>query len=85
MSSRIFFSECWGSPLYAHCKCSDDTVYNIEGFVCKNEECPVDDSGFLNREWEKKLNTCLTKTNMKKRNFKCLHQFMLGRNRLKTL
>ena len=50
MSSRIFFSECWGSPLYAHCKCSDDTVYNIEGFVCKNEECPVDDSGFLNRE-----------------------------------
>ena len=53
MFSQIFCSECWGSPLYAHCKCSDDTVYNVEGFVCKNEECPVDDSGFLNREWEK--------------------------------
>ena len=47
---EFFSSECWGSPLYAHCKCSDDTVYNVEGFVCKNEECPVDDSGFLNRE-----------------------------------
>jgi len=38
-SDGVWASECWGSPLYVECKCSDETVYNVPGFECKNSEC----------------------------------------------
>ena len=41
-SDGVWASECWGTPLYAECKCSDGKIFKIPGFVCKNPECPVD-------------------------------------------
>merc|ERR1711956_156417 len=45
-SDGVWASECWGTPLYAECKCSDATIFKIPGFACKNPECPQD-NGFL--------------------------------------
>ena len=42
-SVDIHVNECWGSPLYVDCKCSDGTKIKIPGFTCKSSECPVDD------------------------------------------
>jgi len=41
-SDGVWASECWGTPLYAECKCSDATIFKIPGFACKNPECPVE-------------------------------------------
>jgi len=48
-SVDIHVNECWGSPLYVDCKCSDGTNIKIPGFTCKSSECPVDDSKFIKR------------------------------------
>jgi len=39
-SDGVWSNQCWGTPLYAECKCSDGKIFNIPGFVCKNPECP---------------------------------------------
>ena len=41
-SNGVLEEQCWGEPLYAYCKASDEKVFHIPGFVCKHPTCPPD-------------------------------------------
>ena len=37
--THILHAECWGSPLYACCQCTDGIVIEIPGFACEHPNC----------------------------------------------
>ena len=41
-SKEVEIIQCWGKPLYAYCKATDGTVFNIPGFECEHVTCPDD-------------------------------------------
>ena len=39
-SNGVSTNQCWGSPRYRLCKCSDATVLTITGYTCDHPTCP---------------------------------------------
>jgi len=39
-SNAVATNQCWGTPRYIHCKCSDGTTHSIPGCECMNSQCP---------------------------------------------
>lgn len=35
-------NECWGSPAYRYCTCSDNYIHFVPGYTCENSGCPTD-------------------------------------------
>ena len=40
-SGGVAINQCWGTPKYRYCKCSDMTVQLIAGYTCDHPTCPV--------------------------------------------
>ena len=39
---NVLNAECWGNPLYAYCKCTNEQVFHIPGYTCEHSTCPAD-------------------------------------------
>ena len=34
-------NQCWGSPAYRYCTCSDNYIYFVPGYTCEHPTCPT--------------------------------------------
>ena len=39
-SGGVALNQCWGTPKYRVCKCSDNTGYKVPGCPCEHPTCP---------------------------------------------
>jgi len=39
-NSQLATNQCWGTPRYVHCKCSDGSTHSFPGCDCQNGACP---------------------------------------------
>ena len=39
-SGGVALNQCWGTPKYRICKCSDDTRFHVPGCPCEHPSCP---------------------------------------------
>jgi hypothetical protein len=40
-SGGVSTNQCWGSPRYIYCKCSDESTHAFSGCSCMNSQCPT--------------------------------------------
>lgn len=40
MSGGVATNQCWGTPRYIECKCSDGSTHSFAGCDCENGSCP---------------------------------------------
>jgi hypothetical protein len=44
-SGGVSTGQCWGTPTYRFCKCSDASVVTIPGYTCDHPTCPAEARG----------------------------------------
>merc|ERR1719182_567120 len=44
-SGGVSTGQCWGSPTYRFCKCSDASIVVIPGYTCDHPSCPAEARG----------------------------------------
>ena len=40
-SGGVENNQCWGSPKYRYCICSDNYIYFVPGYTCEHPTCPT--------------------------------------------